>query len=173
VLRLSGSVRTSTVTVYDTATTYNVTAGVGLFNGSLVAPFIENLHKTAPGYPFETMPYSYYMLSSNLVANPLYSTWSDPVQCDHQAGECDSYVLSGGVVMSTPWIPTGYANHPLVKIEETPVLQLDFLRGNGTTNFRDTDCLYFGQRKVLMGIRFCLRRHELDSRSLVIGWSTP
>lgn len=72
---------TSFVTIYDTALTFNATADVGSFSGSLVQPFLKSLQEMAPQYPYTILPYSYYGIAYTLFLDPLLGTISEPVHC--------------------------------------------------------------------------------------------
>jgi hypothetical protein len=154
------------VTVFDTAHTYDVTAGVGPFNGSYVQPFFDYLVKLSPGYPFKVMPYSYSNLVNDLVTNPLYSTTTSPIQCTSagdRSTDCASFLFSGGVVGTTPWIPTGFPDHPLVQIEGVSVMQLEFQGTHGSrTHFSDLECQVFGSNKTLIAAEFCLSQPKTE-----------
>ncbi|KAI0872377.1 hypothetical protein GGS24DRAFT_18477 [Hypoxylon argillaceum] len=138
---------TSTLTVYDTATTYNVTAGVGPFNGSYVLPFIDYLNTDFPTYP-----YNYFAPLYSLVNNPQWATLVDPLYCSGES--CFSYLLSGGLLMTTPWMPLGYTNYPLVKIDNAPSIQMEFQQT--PLVFDSSDCSVFGGPGVQIGIQLCL-----------------
>ncbi|KAI4864525.1 hypothetical protein F4820DRAFT_448962 [Hypoxylon rubiginosum] len=145
--------QTSTVTVYDTGTIYNVTAGVGPFNGSYVQPFIESLASLQPDYSYQLLPYTYFASVYNPVISPLLSNIVAPVQCS--GSNCFSYLLSGGLEMVTPWNPLGYANYPLVKIDSVPTIQVEF-DDLIDDDFADADCDVFGASNTPIGIRLCI-----------------
>lgn len=166
-LKTQHPVKTTRITVYDTLLTYNVTAGVGPFNASYVQPYFDYLKALSPDYEYEVLPYSSYAIAYDLVTNPTYATESLPISC--QDGECDSYLLSGGVLMTTPWIPTGYSMHPVVKIDSVPAVQLDFEKELDEQAFSDTDCITYGADGVLIAIRMCLQTHESRPGSLIAG----
>ena len=153
------TVDTSLVTVFDTIDTYNVTAGVGTFNSSLVEPFFRFLSSLAPQYEKSILPYTYYAAAYTLVLNPLISTISEPVTCLPGLGlGCVSYLLSGGLEMVAPWAPQAnlFRDYPMVKIERIPAVQLDFQGPVQDSHFTDTECDIFGEPGVAIGIRFCL-----------------
>ncbi|KAK8135657.1 hypothetical protein PG984_003597 [Apiospora sp. TS-2023a] len=159
---------TSSVTVYDTAFTYPVTAGVGRFNGSLVGPFKTFLHTLRPGYPYETIPYNYLALAYTLVVNPLLTTVAEPRRCTIEP--CISYLLSGGLTHVIPWVPRDHADYSLVRVRHAPSIQADFsgpLAKN--ISFHHDDCDIFGQNDILIGIRLCLKKNPLDSSQLMAG----
>ncbi|KAH8891555.1 hypothetical protein GQ53DRAFT_648717 [Thozetella sp. PMI_491] len=146
-------VNTSIVTVYDTAYTYNVSAGVGPFNESLVQPFIDRLQSSAPDYPYQVLPYSYFASVYILVLNPVISTTLPPSQCRDPG--CTSYLLSGGVEMTAPWIPQGYPDHTMIKVDRVPSVQLDF-KASVDSKFEESDCDLFGAPGYAIGIKLCL-----------------
>ncbi|KAK6849277.1 hypothetical protein PG995_013110 [Apiospora arundinis] len=149
-------VNTSSVTVYDMAMSYPVTAGVGRFNGSLVQPFRTFLHSLQPDYPYETIPYNYLASAYTLVVNPLIATVAEPRRC--AAEPCISYLLSGGLTSVTPLVPRDHVEYSLVRVKHAPTIQADFSGPliNGVS-FSDSDCDVFGQESILIGIRLCLR----------------
>lgn len=138
--------------MYDTAITYNVTAGVGTFNASYVAPFLDYLQLISPGYNYRVLPYNYYAVVFNLVIDPTYSGPSSPV---NYFGDDFSYLLTGGLQMATPWTPSGYEDYPLVKIEHIPSVQLDFSSFE-TDVFHNDDCSVYGQDTTAIGVRLCV-----------------
>ncbi|KAI9158772.1 hypothetical protein HJFPF1_06770 [Paramyrothecium foliicola] len=148
---------TSLITVYDTSHSYEVTAGVGAFNGSLVEPFKEFLHSLAPKYTYETLPYTYFAAAYTLVVNPLISTVSQPVNC--QPDDCASYLLSGGLMMVAPWAPQAYPDYPMIKVAHAPSIQIDFTR-TAKDGFEDVECDDFGEDGTAIGIRLCLAEEQ-------------
>lgn len=161
-------VNTSIITVYDTAYTYNATAGVGDFNASLVQPFLNLLASLGPQYQFDILPYTYFAAAYVLVMNPLIATVSTPVKCVDDG--CVSYLLSGGLEMVAPWIPKGYDSFPMVKINSAPSVQLDFT-DPVSGSFLDSDCDVFGQLGFTIGIKFCVTAVPGSSESLRAGKS--
>lgn len=148
------AVDTSLITVYDTVYSYNVTAGVGPFNASLVQPFLSFLRSTAGDYPYEILPYTYFAAVYTLVLNPLITTVSQPVSC-RIGDERESYLLSGGLEEVTPWVPQDHNEYPLVKIDRAAALQLDFT-ATANDSFQSADCEIFGETGFAIGIRLCV-----------------
>ncbi|KAH6687226.1 hypothetical protein F5X68DRAFT_9182 [Plectosphaerella plurivora] len=157
--------QTSTVVVYDTAHTYDVTAGVGPFNASLVAGFMDYMNATSAGYNFRVLPYTYYSVVNNLITNPIYSSVAAPIDCD--GSECTSYIFSGGIFMTSAWQPSGYRDHPLLKVSNLPAMQLEFDNHPTGSNFTDVDCDLFGDETARIGVRLCLSPR--DSGALEAG----
>ncbi len=153
-------VRTSLVVVFDTAHTYPVTAGMGPFNASYIDGFFDYLQNLAPSYQYKTLPYSYYGQVHDLITNSMYVTTADPIQCqsdDEDAGNtCAAYLLSGGVAGATPWVPSGYPNHPQVLIETSPMVHVEFNKLPEGTTFDDSACQVFGSKRTFIATKFCL-----------------
>ena len=161
--------KTKLEVVYESVMSYNVTAGVGPFNGSYVQEYLETVQKTDQGYRYVVLPYSTLITASNLVVNPMHSTAVDAVTCgDNRI--CNSYLLSGGLIMTTPWPPTNYTSYPVITIRDVPSIQIDFVRGvdNDTFNYAE-DCSVFGEAGFLIGMKFCLARSKSSVGSLFAG----
>lgn len=154
---------TSLVTVYDTAYTYDASAGVGPFNASLVQPFLSFLQGLSPDYPFTVLPYSYYAAAYTLVLNPLIATTANPVDCsEHIEGNCMSYLFTGGLEMVAPWSPAGYDDFGLVKVDNVPAVQIDF---SGVLDidqelFQPLNCDIYGDSDTSIGIQLCVEQHS-------------
>lgn len=147
------------VTVYDTAYSYAVMAGVGHFNASLVDSFLNHIHGSTSSYQFDVLPYSYYSVVYNLITNPVFSNVHDPVDC--RGAGCTSYILSGGVMMSATWQPIGYDEFPLVQIPRVPAVQIDFdNQPTGRNHTNMADCDLFGDALARIGVRLCMSPSE-------------
>jgi hypothetical protein len=155
------------VTVFDTAESYNVTAGVGPFNASYIPGFLETLNSTAPEYPFSILPYTYYGMINNLISNPIISSAADTTACLDDEEDCASYLLSGGVWQTAPWMPSTHPDYPLVKLDNVPTIQVDFRGKHGPRAFRDEDCQLVGSPLALIGAEFCVR--EMGSNGALYG----
>ncbi|PVH96288.1 hypothetical protein DM02DRAFT_688314 [Periconia macrospinosa] len=159
-------VRTSVVTAYDSVTEYNVTAGVGQFNGSLVPRAIERFRNTTPDYPYQILPFSTISSIYSLVGNSVYSTNAPPIDCEG----CDSYLLTGGVIMTTSWMPAGFDAYPLVSVGKLPATQIQFRRTiPESESFQNEDCDVFGREGFLIGIRMCVARSKVVPDSVIAG----
>lgn len=158
--------------MYDTESTYNVTAGVGPFNGSYVQPFFEYLHSLSPDYPLQTLPHAYYAASYNLVINPIFSTVAKPQGCkqNHTSGSrCMSYLLSGGLEMVAPFTVSTAEDYPMVRITKVPTMQLDFAQDVRSNMFSDGDCDTFGATNTFIAMRLCLAADPKSRNRLNTG----
>jgi len=154
-------VQTSLVSVYDTVESFNASAGIGPFNASHVDGFLRALSDTAPDYPLNILPYTYYGIVYNLLANPLFTTAVDPIRCSKSDENlsCQAHLLSGGLSMVTPFNPGGHRDYNLVRVPETPTTQLDSSgRQRLPQKFLDSDCDVFGSNDTLIAVKFCLSR---------------
>ncbi|KAF2659788.1 hypothetical protein K491DRAFT_622242 [Lophiostoma macrostomum CBS 122681] len=154
-------------TTYSTGFIYDVTAGVGKFNGPYVGQYLGNLANMARdgGYPNTIVPYTIVTTSSNIVSDAMRVTTVDPVNC---AG-CNSYLLTGGFLMTTPWAPTGYQDYPLVNIDNVPGTQVQYKAGNGTVEFASQDCTVYGEPPFLFGIKVCVKTSDANKGSFEAG----
>lgn len=118
---------------------------------------MDALHLSAPGYPYEVLPYTYYAAVYTLVLNPLVTSISKPVACETDG--CMSYLLSGGLEYVAPWVPQGNEDHDLVKIDKVPSVQLDF-ETSPSSKFLETECETFGEFGFTIGIRLCIAESQ-------------
>jgi len=161
--------RTRLEVEYKSVKMYNVTAGVGEFNGSYIPEYLQQFQDNNAGYKHSVLPYSTVVTASNLVVNPMHSTAIDPVICN-DGRACHGYLMSGGLIMTTPWPPIDYPSYPVVTIRNAPSTQIDFVRGIHNDTFVDSeDCLVFGADGFLIGIKFCLARSQSAPGSLFAG----
>ncbi|KAK7917442.1 hypothetical protein PG985_011050 [Apiospora marii] len=145
---------TSYNTIYETALTYNVTAGVGPFNGSLVHPFLDFLESLAPDYPYTTLPYNYYAMAGSLITYPMLGLVAEPIYCEGQG--CFSYLLSSGLEMAVPGVPRGFSDYPLVRIVDVLAIQIEFNEVTTHEVFESKDCNVYGAPGTSIGIELCL-----------------
>lgn len=157
---LTKTVGTEVTTVYDTALTYNVTAGVGHFNGSLVRLYLDYIHSLDTGYQYRVLPYNNFAVVYNLVTNPTYATSSAPVQCKQTLDRsCFSYLLSGGAVMATPWDSQSHLDYPMIRLEKVPAIQVEFQKVF-EKSFTEKDCDLF-EGPGNQAIAFCVAQVHL------------
>ncbi|KAI1967016.1 hypothetical protein LOZ58_000509 [Ophidiomyces ophidiicola] len=159
---------TSLATGYDALYSYNVTAGVGQFNGSFVEPYLQKLQNLTPEYPYRIISYTTLSTAYNLVVNPMHSVIIPPISCKEDG--CDSYLLSGGLVMTTPWPPTDHPSHPVIQIYNVPSTQIEFRRNiDEGESFLNDDCTMFGDQSSLIGIKLCLAHSRKVNGSVIAG----
>lgn len=163
-------VKASIVTAYDQVHEYNVTAGVGQFDGSYIPRYMEMLKNLSDGYRPQIVPFSVLSTVYSLVGNPMYGTNTAPLECDG----CDSYLLTGGVFLATPWMPTGYDAYPLVNIDRIQAIQLEF-KGwmSEEDGFRNEDCDIYGSKGFLIGIKMCIANSKTYPGSIIAGTYLP
>ena len=170
---LSGVVlfmKTDIVVINKTSSIYNVTAGVGMFRGSYVSKFLQQLQETNAG--LTTLPYSIITTASQLTLNSRHSITTSSVTCTSPK-DCNAYLLPGGLMSSTPWPPVDHEDHPLITIHDAPASQLDFERiwpSDETQLFNDAqDCRVFGSDGFRVGMKFCLAQNQSEPDSLLAG----
>lgn len=83
-----------------------------------------------------------------------------------------SYLLSGGLEMVTPWTPLTTEEYPMLKIEDTTAMQLDFTEGNNVV-FAEADCDVFGQAGYNVGMQLCIAADAAIPGILNAGTSDP
>ena len=171
---LTPPVRTSLIVVFDTVHSDTVTAGVGPFNASYVAPFFESLKALEPGYPFNILPYSYTGQVHDLITNPFYTTTTDPIECQNNGqdsvAQCAAYLLSGGIVNMVPWIDEGFPEHSQIRIERAPAIHVEFTSLPAGKTFDAASCQLFGSNTTIIAAKFCLSQFsptQLDAAIFV------
>jgi hypothetical protein len=160
-------------TAYEPVFNYNATAGVGQFNGSYARDYIGNLQNNAPGYPYSIVPYWIQATVNDLIISPLHSVASKPVPvaaCAAHGSSCDSYLLPGGLLSSSPWPPTDHPSATVIRFSNAPSIQFDFYKEIGQgIQFRDGDCSIYGNRTSLIGIKFCISESQAFEGSFSAG----
>lgn len=162
-------VQTSVGVEYTPVYTYNVTAGLGPFNGSYVSSYISQLQNLVPEYNFTVVPYTVFAIVYNLVVNPMHSLVSRPIRC--QGIDCDSYLMTGGLLMTTPWPPINHVDLPTIQIYNVSGIQIEFERGLPSGDgFVDTkDCSVFGADGFLIGMELCVTKSKVNPGSMIAG----
>ncbi|KAH9208078.1 hypothetical protein DL95DRAFT_312540 [Leptodontidium sp. 2 PMI_412] len=165
-------IKTSSRTEYYPVYTYEVTAGIGAFNGSYVLSFLDDLQNSQPGYNSTIVPFNLIAMSYNLVGNPMQATIAEPVDdsCGGVTNPCDSYLFTGGISMTTPWAPTDHPSSPLINIYDLPAVQFDFKRDIGNIHvFLDNECGLYGSDGTLVGVRLCISEDTKRAGSYLAG----
>ena len=127
------------------------------------------LRNLDPGYKLQIVPYSILGIVYSLVVNPMHTLVSPPISCS--GGDCDSYLLTGGLVMTTPWPPTNFTEHPVVEVYNATAIQIDFERGfrPGDSFLDAADCSVFGAEGFLIGIELCVAESQVARGSYIAG----
>lgn len=154
-------------TVYRSVSTYNVTAGVGPFQGSYVAEFINMLQTNNAPYNYTVLPYQLITTSSNLISNTMHTIDTTPSVCK-DGKTCHGYLLTGGLLLTDPWGSTDFLDYPAVTIYNAPAMQIDFMRGieQGDEFDDPLDCTDYGAENFLIAVKFCLARSQVRPGSL-------
>ena len=98
---------------------------------------------------------------NNLITNSAISTVVDSITCRDKDTDCASYLLSGGVWETAPWMPSGYEDHPIVRIDNVPAVQVDFQGKHGPKDFNTTtDCQLLGSGEDLIAAEVCVRETQ-------------
>jgi hypothetical protein len=152
-------------TTYATGFAYDVTAGVGKFNGSYVGSYLDMLKNIIPEYPHTIIPSTVLTTTSTIIADSMRVSSVGPVNC----ADCNSYLLSGGLLMTTPWAPTSYYDFDLVNLDNVTATQIQFESTNGTSTFDDGDCKVYGAESFLIGIKVCVKTSDSLKGSFEAG----
>ncbi|KAL4939924.1 hypothetical protein BDV06DRAFT_197802 [Aspergillus oleicola] len=161
---------TSVGVAYKPVFDYRVAAGVGRFNGSYVHSYIQLLQDREAGYPYAIVPYTVQAMVNNLVTTPMHTVAGKPVPVAACAdNDCESYLLPGGLMTTTPWPPTNYSSAPVVQINNAPTVQLDFASGLSGHSFSEDDCTVYGNSTTYVGINVCLGASRTFNGSFAAG----
>jgi hypothetical protein len=115
------------------------------------------------------LPFSTQTQACNVIANPTYSTAQSPIGCSGSL--CQSYLLSGGLVLTTPWPPTNHAGSPAVVVENVVAQQIDFQQNVGPeASFEEADCsTYSDNGTTLIAMKVCVAPSRVAQNSLATG----
>ncbi|KAI9146898.1 hypothetical protein HJFPF1_13468 [Paramyrothecium foliicola] len=162
-------INTSSPMVYDHGYSYNITAGVGPFNSSLVRPFINFTQSLAPPDSEETvLPQTYLSTVNMLVMSPVITMSAPQARGATQDDDGTSYLMVGGLESVTPWVPETYHEYGQVRLDKVPSIQLNFNLSTNTT-FSDGDCDTFGQDGISIGMRLCVSNDPSRPASIRSG----
>ncbi|KAH8690821.1 hypothetical protein BGW36DRAFT_432603 [Talaromyces proteolyticus] len=153
-------INTSTMTSYYPISTFNVLAGTGPFNASLIGPFLQQFNTTIP----------YFALASSysFINNPAFSISLEP-SCSGSMTPCDSYLLPGGIYLMWPQLSGNVSDGSVVSIQNAPAMRIDFTEGLGSDDnfFSASDCTVYGDG--LAAVNFCLSESNIHHGSLKAG----
>ncbi|KAH6883593.1 hypothetical protein B0T10DRAFT_518691 [Thelonectria olida] len=154
-------INTSVITSYYPIDVFDVLAGTGPFNGSLVGPFLRDFNTTIP----------YFALASSysFIYNPQFSVSLKPSSCAGAMIPCDSYILPGGTYLMWPQLNSTVPDGSVISIESAPAMRIDFAEGLSSQDnfFSSADCAVFGKDRV--GLQFCLSDSAVHHESLKAG----
>lgn len=172
-------INTSSITVYDNGLSYDVTAGIGPFRGSLVQPFVDFLQTRAQEGTENNalVPYSFSHLVNMLVMNPAISTVASPIACTgNGTGGCTSYLVTGGLESVTPWITPSqyYSEFTMARLDRVPSIQVDVSTlVPEKAGFADENCEIFGKYGIIIGLKLCITADPTSQGSLRTGNYLP
>lgn len=155
---------------------YEVTAGVGGFNGSYVAPYLDGLQNSQPGYGHTIVPFDLMATSYGLIGDSKQTIIAEPADefCGSVDDPCDSYLLTGGLLLTTPWAPTNYSSYPFINIYDLPATQVEFQRGIISDYvFSNSECAAYGANGILVGVRLCISNNPQQDGSYLAGMHFP
>jgi hypothetical protein len=159
--RLTVAVNTTTEVVYNPDFTYQLTAGIGTFQGAYVAPYIQNL--ATEGFP---LPYGLLASAYDFVTNPESSVPISPMGCS--GANCTAYILPGGLGATTPWPPQGYPESEVVAIWNAPAMQIEFLHSMDAADVLvQSDCDVIGSQEWMVAVQFCLATSQKHPGSYI------
>lgn len=143
------SVKTSTTIAYYKLSTFDVTAGTGRFNGSLVEPLVAEYEQQIP---FGVLASTY-----NFVTNSQFSVTFQSPSCPESSSQCDSYLLPGGTYLMYPPFATAQSISHTVIIHDAPGTQINFTKGlDPGDEFLADECSVYGSDESLVGVYFCM-----------------
>lgn len=146
--------------MFDTASVYDVTSGIGPFNASYVDSFVGSFQDPETEPATAIVPYVFTSVADSLITNTLFTTVAEPIHCEPSERdlECASYVISGGLSLVSPWAPAGNPDYPLIRIRDVPTMQAEFQGRSGpkSKSFSDGDCLLFGSERSRIAAELCL-----------------
>jgi hypothetical protein len=151
-------VRTSEIVDYRPGVTFDVTAGIGAFDGSLVPAVLANLGGTLPAGLIAD--------DSELLADTEYTIHAEPVTCNAADSSCSSYLLPGGLGSITPWPPSSDEEYPVIEIFNAPALQVEIM-DHVSESFSSSDCSVFGVVGDPLTVEVCVAQSVVYQGSII------
>jgi hypothetical protein len=148
-------------TVYEATSYYDVAAGIGAFDGSLVGPTLNISNGIIP----------YWVLASayGLVDNAEFVTTSNPVACTENRNVCNSYLFPGGLQTILPSLNASDPS-PFVIVQNSPAIQMDFQQRTDSYNdFSSSNCLAYGDNRTKVGVELCVRANPDVPGGVIAG----
>jgi hypothetical protein len=153
-------VNTNADVVYLPDATYYITSGVGVFNSSLVQPYLAVAN--------HSIPYGLHSLLNNFVVNTEFSVQAPAVSCLDKSN-CDSYLLPGCLGGSAPWPPGGSPQSPVVAIWNAPAVQYEFRNSiDSSDHFSQSDCDIIGNHEYIVAVGVCIAESIVYPGSLIV-----
>jgi hypothetical protein len=163
-------VNTEAEVIYNSDFTFQLTAGTGVFNGSLVDPYLTQLIHNEQGHPW--IPNVLMVGISDFTSNPTWTIPTTPIGCS--GDNCTAYLLPGGLESTTPWPPTDFPDSPIVEIVDAPAVQLEFIQGvDPSEQFLQSDCDVIGDMDYLVAVEICLKKGQKYPNSFISRKGPP
>jgi len=121
-------------------------------------------------YPYKVLPYSIQAIAYNLVTNPMYSTVFEPVHCTLPG--CQSYLLSGGGMFTTPPFPSALKTSKVMVIPNVISRQVDFSPGLAHGDeFHPSDCTVYADEAggTIIAAKVCIAHSLVNKGSIIAG----
>ncbi|KAJ5746569.1 hypothetical protein N7520_011751 [Penicillium odoratum] len=152
-------VNTSATTSYYPINTFDVLAGTGPFNGSLIGPFLEEFNTT--------IPYFAIAGSYSFVNDPAFSISIEPSSCAGEMTPCNSYLFPGGIYLMWPQLNSSMPVDTVISIENAPAMRVDFAKGLSSNDnfFLAADCTTYGDGPVA---RLAASLFTVDAKALMM-----
>jgi hypothetical protein len=161
-------VGTSLVTNYQSSFVYNITAGIGQYNGSFVEPYLEKLQSHGGNSTQKVLPYSSLARAYNLVSNPIHTVSMPPIDCTGEG--CYSFLMTGGLDLTTPLPHMESPSSPLVEIPEVMGRQIEYQMGLADGDvLGESDCTMYSDDITIIAIRFCLAESRVNDGAFIAG----
>ncbi|KAI2475342.1 hypothetical protein Ptr902_13265 [Pyrenophora tritici-repentis] len=155
-------VNTSTTTSYYPTNSFEVLAGTGSFNRSLVLPLIRTVK--------DAIPYLAITASYSFINDPQFSVSLEPSSCVGHITPCDSYCFPGGIYLMWPQLNnSSLPVDSVVSIKNAPAMRMDFAEGLSSDDnfFLEADCIVYGGNNTV--VKFCLAKSNVYQGSLKAG----
>ncbi|KAM5529869.1 hypothetical protein FOXYSP1_17713 [Fusarium oxysporum f. sp. phaseoli] len=157
-------INTSVITSYYPIDVFDVLAGTGSFNGSLVGPFLRDFNTTIPYFAIAN--------SYSFIYNHQFTISLQPSSCTDGMIPCDSHILPGGTYLMWPQLNRTVPVGSVISIESAPAMRIDFAEGLSSQDnfFSSADCAVFGKNRV--GLQFCLSDSTIHHESVKAGMNS-
>jgi hypothetical protein len=95
-----------------------------------------------------------------------------PITCSSNS-ECGSYLLTGGLLLTTPWPSVEYSSSPVIKIDNVIGQQIEFKRSpEGSKDLQYQNCRAYGDNgTTIIAIKVCIAQTGQSDGVSVAGES--